>query len=145
MVSDDDGSKPAFGPEFRLRALVQDIRRKPVPIFNIIPTLDAGATEIETLRARVAAMATELRETDEALGDYTVNLIRSLPEAAAKLRAEHDQTREALDMLKHQQHEIAKALRLEPVSDSAYLHYQIMAVLDAVRGVPSAGTGREGA
>lgn len=43
-----------------LRALVLDIRRKPVPIFNIIPTLDAGATEIEALRARVAELEERL-------------------------------------------------------------------------------------
>jgi len=45
-----------------LRALVLDIRRKPVPIFNIIPTLDAGATEIEALRARVAELEQLLDE-----------------------------------------------------------------------------------
>lgn len=48
-------------PEEQLRALVQDIRRKPVPISNIIPTLDAGATEIEALRARVAELEAALR------------------------------------------------------------------------------------
>lgn len=49
------------------------------------------------------------------------------------LRAERDQLREALGMAEVQQHEVAKALRLEPSGDSVYLHYQIMAVLDAVR------------
>lgn len=52
-----------------------------------------SAEQRAAVEARYQALATELRETDEALGDYTVNLIRSLPEAAAKLRAENDTLR----------------------------------------------------
>lgn len=56
------------------------------------------------------------------------------------LRAERDQLREALGMMEVQQQEVAKALRLEPSDDSVYLHYQIMAVLDALQDRISSGS-----
>lgn len=64
--------------EQQLRALVLDIRRKPVPLFNIIPTLDAGATEIEALRARVAEQQRDL--------DAYAGLVVRVAELEAALR-----------------------------------------------------------
>lgn len=52
-------------------------------------------------------------------------------------RAEVERLREALGMAEVQQHEVAKALRIEPTGDSVYLHYQILAVLDAVSTGPA--------
>lgn len=65
----------------------QDIERALDAHFRTHSTVDWVRATVR-LRAKNKALATELRETDEALGDYTVNIIRSLPEAAAKLRVE---------------------------------------------------------
>lgn len=47
-------------------------------------------------------------------------------------RTEVEQLREALGMAEVQQREVAMALRIDPTGDSVYLHYQILAVIDAV-------------
>ena len=65
------------------------------------------------------------------------NLARCYLAREAELTA----LREALGMAEHQQHEVAKALRLEPTGDSVYVHYQIMAVLDALRASLERGDG----
>ena len=65
----------------------QDIERALDAHFRTHSTLDWVRATVR-LRDKNAALAKELRATDEAMGDYTVNIIRSLPEAAAKLRAE---------------------------------------------------------
>ena len=58
---------------------------------EVMASLDPA--ERAAVEARFKELVDELRATDTALGDYTVNLIRTLPEAAAKLRAEHDALR----------------------------------------------------
>lgn len=42
--------------EVKLRQLCNDIRRKPIPLADVIPTMQAAATEIERLRAEVEAL-----------------------------------------------------------------------------------------
>ena len=67
------------------------------------------------------------------LADYTA--LRAEVERLTKARDE------ALGMAEEQQREVAKALRIDPTGDSVYLHYQILAVIDAVRtSFPTTGS-----
>ena len=51
--------------EVKLRQLCNDIRRKPIPLADVIPTMQAAATEIERLRAEVEALrADALKQVD---------------------------------------------------------------------------------
>ena len=43
--------------EVKLRQLCNDIRRKPIPLADVIPTMQAAATEIERLRAELARVS----------------------------------------------------------------------------------------
>ena len=51
--------------EVKLRQLCNDIRRKPIPLADVIPTMQAAATEIARLRAEVEALrADALKQVD---------------------------------------------------------------------------------
>ena len=87
------GDHEAIVPKGHLRHVLTELDTLRTMALGIVRERDALRAEVERLTAKNAALAQELRETDEALGDYTVNIIRSLPEAAAKLRAEVERLR----------------------------------------------------
>ena len=50
--------------EVKLRQLCNDIRRKPIPLADVIPTMQAAATEIERLRAEVEVLRADSERLD---------------------------------------------------------------------------------
>lgn len=52
--------------EVKLRQLCNDIRRKPIPLADVIPTMQAAATEIERLRAEVEVLRADAERWEHA-------------------------------------------------------------------------------
>ena len=94
---------------------------------------------VECLKERVVAaddyvtMKEELRAEVERLARVSSLVLQDSRWQHIDDAREIERLREALGMAEVQQQEVAKALRIDPTGDSVYLHYQIMAVIDAVR------------